>query len=121
MMKYFLLFVTSGLVVLLTGPFLPHWGLMLVIAVTAALVGGNSLRSFFSAALAWGIVWFAVPLLIMLKTGSDLPEKIGGIMGISNEIFLVAATALTGFLMGGLGALTGNLFGKLFEKDMRRF
>lgn len=116
-MRFLLLFVLSGLTAFLLGPILPYWGLMFFIAILAALVGGTGVSAFFSAGLAIGIVWLLVVLRITIKTGSDLPEKIGQLMNIENSFMLLLATSLIGFLIGGFGALTGNRFRKLFERD----
>lgn len=119
MMRYLLLFILSGLSAYVLGVYLPHWGLMVVVAFLGALVGGNGWAAFFSAALAVGAVWFFVPLMISLKTDSDLPEKMAGIMGFEDSLILFAVTAGMGFLLGGFGALTGNRFRKLFEKNKK--
>lgn len=116
-MKFSLLFILSGLCAYFFGAYLPHWGLMLVIGIVAAGVGGKSSMAFFSAALAVGAVWFFVPLLIISKTGSDLSEKMATIMGMGSDQALFGATSLVGFLLGGLGALSGNRLRKLFKND----
>lgn len=117
MMKSLMLFIGSGLVAALMGPFFPYWVIMSMIAVLAALVGGKGAVSFFSAALAMGLIWFLVPLMITWKSGSDLAEKVAQIMGLEYNFILMGATSLIGFLLGGFAALTGNRFRKLFEKD----
>lgn len=116
-MRFLLLFITSGLTAWCVGPFLPYWGIMLVIAVLASLVGGNGVTAFFSGALGMGGVWLLVSLLITLNNETEFPLKIARIMGFEQELVLVGITFLLGFFIGGLGALTGNLFRKLLEKD----
>lgn len=116
-MKFLLLFTASGLAAWLLGPFAPYWGVMLVIAVFASLVGGNGLMAFFSGALGMGGVWLLVTLLTTLNNETGFPLKIARIMGFEDELTLVGITFLLGFLIGGLGALTGNRFRKLSEKD----
>jgi hypothetical protein len=114
-MKFILLFVASALLALLIGPFLPFWGIMLGVAGIAALIGGHKIVAFAACGLGVGLVWFAVPMWIALKTESDLPGNIGLIMGLENPIFVVLITALLGFLIGAFSALTGNSFRKIFE------
>lgn len=116
-MKFLILFVCSGVAALILGPFIPYWGIMLSIAVLAAILGGKGVYSFFSAGLGMGLVWYLIPLMIQWDTESTLPERVAQIMGLEHEGLLLAATSFLGFLMGGLAALTGNLFRKLFEKD----
>ena len=112
-----MLFITSGLTAWLLGPYLPYWGIMLVIAVFASLVGGNGVTAFFSGALGMGVIWLLVPLLITLHDATGFPHKIAEIMGFEQALSLVGLTFLLGFLIGGLGALMGNRFRKLLEKD----
>lgn|SRR5690606_30517567 len=120
-MRFSLLFILSAICSYVFGAYLPHWGLMLVIGGLAAAVGGKDSMAFFSAALAVGAVWFFVPLLIVIRTGSDLPEKMSSIMGLGSDLALFGATALLGFLLGGFAALTGNRLRKLFEKDSESY
>lgn len=116
-MKFFILLVLSVMVAFFLGPFFPYWGIMLCIAIVSALVGGTGTGSFFSAALAVWAVWLLVPFFIISKTESELPTKIGQIMGFGHAHLLVWATSLIGFLIGGFSALTGNRLRKLFEKE----
>jgi len=116
-MKFLMLFIASGLTAWLLGPVLPYWGIMLVVAAFASLVGGNGIMAFFSGALGMGGAWLLVTLLITLNNETRSPFKIAQIMGFEEELTLVGITFLVGFLIGGLGALTGNRFRKLSEKD----
>lgn len=117
MMRFFILFFLSGLVAYFLGAFLPHWGLMVVIAVLAGLIGGSGWSAFFSAALAVGTVWLLVPIMISLRTGSELPERVAGVMGFEHSMILFVATSLVGFLLAGFSALTGNRFRRIFIQD----
>ena len=116
-MKFLLLFILSGLTAYFLGPYLPHWGLMFAISVLAAIVGGKGATAFFSAALAVGLVWFLIPLSIVFQTGSELPDKMGRIMGVNHVFLLMGITSLIGFMVGGFGAFMGNRFHMLFQKD----
>ena len=117
MRKFLILFVCSGVAALILGPLIPYWGIMFSIAILAAILGGKGVNSFFSAGLGMGLVWFLIPLWIQWETDSALPQKVAQIMGLDHDGLLLAVTSFLGFLMGGLSALTGNLFRKLFEKD----
>ena len=116
-MRFLLLFIASGLGTWLLGPLLPYWGIMLIIAVFSSLVGGNGLTAFLSGALGMGGVWLVVSLLITLHDTTGFPLKIAEIMGFEHSLSLVGLTFALGFLIGGLGALTGNRFRRLLEKD----
>jgi len=116
-MKFFVLFIIAALVALFLGPFVPYWGLMFVWGACAALIGGKRLTAFFAAGLGVALVWFALPMWITVSTGSELPARIGNIMGLENPILLVLVTCLLGFFIAGLSALTGNSFRKIFEEQ----
>jgi len=118
-MKFFTHCIVSALAALLLGPLLPFWGLMVVIGICAALIGGKRITAFLGAGLGMGLVWFALPLWITVRTGSELPARIGAIMGLENPIILIVVTCILGFLIAGLSAWTGNSFRKIFsEPDM---
>jgi len=115
-MKFFTLCIISALVTLLLGPFIPFWGLMFIIGICAALVGGKQFIAFLGAGVGVALVWFAVPLWITIRTGSELPTKIGAIMGLDNPVILILITSLIGFLIGGFSAWTGVSFRKIFSE-----
>lgn len=116
-MKFSALFILSVLCAYFFGVYLPHWVLMLVICLLAAIIGGKASMAFFSAALAVGAVWFFVPLWITVRTDSDFPDRMAEIMGLGNGLALFGLTALLGFLLGGLAGLTGNRLRRILEKE----
>lgn len=115
-MKFFTLCIISAVAALLLGPFIPYWGLMIVIGMAAALIGGKGIIAFLGAGLGMALVWFAVPLWITIRTGSELPSRIGGIMGVDNPIILILITSLIGFVIAGFSAWTGNSFRKILSQ-----
>ncbi|WP_143961829.1 hypothetical protein [Litoribacter populi] len=114
-MKFILLLIFSAILALILGPFVPFYGLMIAVALLAALIGGNRIVAFAASGLGVGLVWIVVPMWVTLQTESQLPAKIGQIMGLENPIILVLATGFLGFLIAGFSALTGNSFRKIFE------
>ncbi|HSJ68477.1 MAG TPA: hypothetical protein VK921_12410 [Anditalea sp.] len=118
-MKFFIHCILSAIISLLLGPFIPYWGLMIVIGIAAALIGGRGIVAFLGSGLGMALVWFAVPLWVTIRTGSELPLRIGAIMGLDNPMILILITSLIGFLLAGFSAWTGNSFRKIFnEPDM---
>jgi len=115
-MKFFTLCIVSALAALLLGPLMPFWGLMFVIGICAALIGGKRITAFLGAGLGMALVWFALPLWITIRTGSELPVRIGTIMGLENPIILILITSLIGFLVAGFSAWTGNSFRKILSQ-----
>ncbi|KEO74512.1 hypothetical protein [Anditalea andensis] len=116
-MKFFILCVISSITALLLGPLIPYWGLMIIIGLAAALVGGNRMTAFLGAGLGMALIWFAVPLWISIRTGSALPMRISAIMGFQDPVILMVLTSTIGFLIGGVSAWTGNSFRKIFTDN----
>ena len=114
MTRFFLIFIITSLIVYLSGQFLPFWGLMILTGILSFFVGGNSGAAFFGGGFGFGGVWLVMVLMISIQTNSGLPDKMASLMGMNNHNLLWVFTALLGFLLGGLSALTGNLFKKLF-------
>ncbi|WP_114750983.1 hypothetical protein [Pleomorphovibrio marinus] len=112
-MKFLVGFIIAALLALILGPLVPYWGLMVFLAILGATIRGNGFIVFFSSALGVGIVWLLVPLVLWTRSGSDLPQMLGEIFGINNGALLLGISAAMGFLIGGLSALSGCLFGKL--------
>lgn len=117
-MRFLVLLILSGLSAFFLGVYLPYWGLMLLVAVLAALIAENGTTAFFAPAFAVGMVWLLLPLSIIYRTDSDLPAELAVIMGLDPAV-LFLATALTGFLSAGLGALTGYQFRKMLRRPLR--
>ncbi len=115
-MKFALMLIVYAAITLILGPIWSYWVLMLFWAITGALFGGGAARAFFSAALAVGLVWIGQSFWITWSTASPLPEKMGEIIGGVSKGILMGITGVMGFLIGGMSALTGNRFRKLFEK-----
>lgn len=114
-MRFLIGFTISALLALALGPFIPYWGLMILLAVLGATLRGNGFIVFFSAALGVGAVWLFVPLILWTRSGSQLPQMLSEVFGLHNGALLLGISALIGFLIGGFSALTGNLFGKLLR------
>jgi hypothetical protein len=114
MTRFFLILLITVLIVFLLGEFLPFWALMVLVGALSFFVGGNSGASFLGAGLGFGGVWLVMVLVISIQTNSGLPDKMALLMGMTNYNLLWIFTALLGFFLGGLSALTGNLFKKLF-------
>ncbi|WP_373524567.1 hypothetical protein [Aquiflexum sp.] len=116
MNKFFVLFVLTGLIIYLIGPFFPFWGLMILVALVTYLVRASPGISFFGSGLSFGLAWLLLSVWISIDSKSELPIKMAELMGLSNDNILWLATGLVGFIIGGFSGLTGSLFRKLFEK-----
>lgn len=116
-MKFAVLFVSSALIWLILGNLIPYWGIMVLIFGVAVMVQTDGITAFLATGLGVGMVWLFLPLYIWITTESDLPNRMGEIVGLKNSTFLLAITGVIGFLLGGFSGLTGNLLRKIFHRD----
>ncbi|MCF8245075.1 MAG: hypothetical protein K9J37_00745 [Saprospiraceae bacterium] len=97
--------------------FLPFWS----ITVVAALVGfffkyENSAASFAAGTAAVTLLWSSYAGFLNTANAGQLAGQIGQVFKIGQG-YLIPITGLIGGLLGGLGAQTGTLARKLFEKE----
>ncbi len=97
--------------------FFPFWS----IAVVAALVGfffkyENSAASFAAGTAAVTLLWSSYAGFLNSANLSQMSGEIGQLFKVGQG-YLIPATGLIGGLLGGLGAQTGTLARKLFEKE----
>jgi hypothetical protein len=58
-------------------------------------------------------------LYLNFSMDSMLPERVAALFQIDSPILLAAISGLIGGIVGGLAALSGSYFRKLFEKDSK--
>ncbi|MEP0712268.1 hypothetical protein [Algoriphagus sp.] len=116
-MKFILFTFITAILVLVFNSFLPYWGVMILIAAFAALVGNNGAGAFFAGGLGMALAWLGTSIYISTVSGSQLPENMSSLMGLSSSLGLFAATAILGFLLGALSGLSGSLFRKLLKRQ----
>lgn len=97
--------------------FLPFW----TIAVVAGLAGlmfrhENSAASFAAGFAAASLLWSGYAAILNSANAGMLSGSLGELFQL-NGSYLVYVTGLLGGLLGGLGAMTGTLARKLFEKN----
>ncbi len=97
--------------------FFPFWS----IAIVAALVGflfryENSAVSFAAGTAAAALLWSGYAGLLNSANMAQLGGQIGSLFKIGQG-YLIPVTGFIGGLLGGLGAQTGTLARKLFEKE----
>ncbi len=116
-MKFILFTFLTALLVIVFNPFLPFWGVMILIAILAATVGNKGAGAFFAGGIGMGLAWLGQSIYISMVSGSQLPEKMGELMGIGSDMALFFATGILGFLLGAFSALTGSLIHKLLKRQ----
>lgn len=115
-MKFILFTFLVALLVLAFNPFLPYWVIMIGIAVLASLVGNKGASAFFAGGFGMGLAWLGQSIYISTVSGSQLPEKMGQLMGLGSDTALLAFAGVLGFFLGAFSALSGSLLRKLFKR-----
>ncbi len=115
-MKFILFTFLTALVVIAANPFLPYWSVMILIAILAALIRINGVGAFFAGGIGMGLVWAGQSIYLTTISGSELPSKMGELMGLGSDVTLFAITGFLGFLLGAFSALSGSFLSKLFKR-----
>ncbi len=114
-------FGLQTLIILVVGfiahQFLPYWAT----AVVAGLVGllfryENSAASFAAGFAAGTLLWSSYAWFLNSANLNSLSGMLGELFK-TNGAYLVYVTGLAGGLLGGLGAMTGTLARKMFERE----
>lgn len=97
--------------------FFPFWS----VAVVAALVGfffkyENSAASFAAGTAAVTLLWTSYATFLNTANAGQLAGQIGELFKVGQGA-LLPITGFIGGILGGLGAQTGTLARKLFEKE----
>ena len=86
----------------------PWWSIVIASFLISLIISTKGLSSFIAGFLGIAILWFFSAIIIDIKTGSILTERIADIFSLPNTWLLIFITALIGGLVGGFGALTGS-------------
>jgi hypothetical protein len=116
MKKFLLLFSLVGITVYFIGPYIPYWGLMILVAIISFLTGNSPSISFFGSGFSFGLVWLFLSIWISVDSQSELPKAISELMGLSNDNLLWFITGLVGFIIGSFSGLTGGMLNRIFQK-----
>ncbi|PZX51897.1 hypothetical protein [Algoriphagus chordae] len=115
-MKFILLTFLTVLLVIVFNPFVPYWVVMIGIMILSVLVGNKGAAAFFAGGIGMGLAWLGQTVYISTLSGSQLPQKMGELMGFGSDLALIAITVVLGFLLGAFSALTGSLLRKHLER-----
>ncbi|MFC3415233.1 hypothetical protein [Algoriphagus hitonicola] len=118
-MKFLGFFFLTVLLVVLVNPWIPYWGVMILIFILGFVMKSGNLISFFAGGLGMGWAWMGQGLYISLSTGSDLSDKMAGIFGVGSGVMMLILTGVLGFLLGSFSGLAGNLLRKIFHREQR--
>ncbi len=110
-MKFIITILVSALLAYAVGIYgnLPWWSFVITNLLVAAAIPQKPFLSFLSGALAVGLLWMT--LAIILDQGNDhiLSTKVAQILPLKGSyVLLISITSIVGALLGGLAALTGS-------------
>lgn len=94
--------------------FFPWWIGILAAFIVNMIFESTSLKAFFCGFTALGILWGSYAWYIDHQTAGVLSEKVRTLFSLPASAYLIALTALIGALAGGVGALCGITFRRLF-------
>lgn len=108
-MKFTVSLIITALLSFAACLFLPWWSIALAAFLVAALIPQTAVKSFLTGFTALFLLWGGLSFWISSANGHMLAHKVSMVLlKIDNPWYLIAATAIIGALVGGLGALSGS-------------
>ncbi|MDI9356635.1 MAG: hypothetical protein QM536_06405 [Chitinophagaceae bacterium] len=94
--------------------YFPWWVIFIVPMGVSIVIPNTSLSSFLSGFLGIGILWSFLAWKIDIDSHSFFSSKISELFSIPTH-YLFITSGIIGAVCGGLGALVGNSFIKIFR------
>ena len=118
-MKFILKVILIAALAYLMELFLPWWAVVLSGFLVGALIPTAGYNSFLSGFLGVGMLWLIFAFALHNNSDGLLTTKIAEVFPLGEPVFLLLICALIGGLAGGLGALSGSQFYRLFAKEKK--
>jgi len=109
--RLFLLITLLGFIFQL---FLPWWSLAVVSFLAALWLAFRPGSAFWAGFFGIGLGWLMVSLFLNFLNEGLLAAKVATMFKLPHAALLIFVTVLIGALIGGLAALSGYFFRKLF-------
>jgi len=88
---------------------LPWWSFAITNLIVAIAIPQKPLISFVSGALAVGLLWACLSMIIDQSNHHILATKVASILPMKGSyVLLILVTSIVGGLVGGLASLTGS-------------
>lgn len=108
-MKFLVALLLTVLLSFIAGLYLPWWSIAIAAFVVALVVYQKAGIAFLSGFLGLFLLWSGLALWIDAKNESIFSAKIGALLGIGNNPFLlILITGIISGLVGGFAAMTGS-------------
>lgn len=101
--------------------FLPWWTVVIAAFLVAFFLRIDSWKSFLAGFLAMTILWAGTALFLDVQNSEILSSKVAQLFQLPNSKMLVYITGIIGGLLGGFGALTGNLLKSAISPEQKRY
>jgi hypothetical protein len=112
-MKFFVALLLTILLSFIAGLYLPWWGIAITAFIAALLVHQKAWKAFLAGFLGLFLLWGALAEWIDVKNNHLLSARIGEVMGVgANPFLLVFVTAFVAGLVAGFAALSGSYLRK---------
>ena len=113
-------FILSLILLILIGfvahQFLPWWSIVVLCTIAGVWTGFGIWKNFFLGLLAVALLWGGYAYWLNAENAGIIAERVAGLFGGGQTPgMLVAATALLGGLLGGLGTVAGGLWSRIFD------
>ncbi len=100
--------------------FLPWWSVVLSAFLIGILIPTSGFNSFLSGFLGVGLLWLIFSIAIYNRSDGILATRIAAIFQLNQPVLLVVVSSIIGGVVGGMGALTGSQFFRLFTKEEKK-
>ena len=108
-MKFFAALILTALLSFIAGLYLPWWGIAIAAFVVALIVYQNAGMAFLAAFAGLLLLWSGLAFWIDSGNESILSARIGELLGIGNNAFLlILITGAVGGLVAGFAAMSGS-------------
>ncbi len=108
-MKFIAALIITALLSFIAGLYLPWWCIAIAAFIVAMLVHQNAGMAFLSGFSGLLLLWSGLAFWIDSGNESILSARIGELLGIGNNPFLlILITAIIGALVAGFAAMSGS-------------
>lgn len=108
--------ILIALMALILQTFMPWWSIAIAGFLSGVIFTQKPGNAFLNGFLGIFLLWAAFSLYIYLVNQGLLAERLAELYSLPHGLLVVVLTALIGGICGGLAAITGNYFRKLFLK-----
>lgn len=108
-MKFFVALILTALLCFVVGLYFPWWGIAPVAFGVALLIHQKAWKAFLSGFAGAFLLWVVLAWWIDAENGRNLSSKIGELIGIgSNSFLLIIITGTVAGIVSGGAALSGS-------------